>query len=79
MQNGWQDIATAPQDGSDILISGWTFGRIGRYQAVAAWLPADECLLEFSSIAGPKTWCADEQGNPFVNVTHWMPLPENPK
>lgn len=62
----WQDIKTAPKDGTAILlgITGYKTNM-----AVAEWEPESK----FS--AGGWLYSDDEF---FVNPTHWMPLPKHP-
>ncbi len=65
----WQPIATAPKDGTVILIYGdeamttayWRHIQMGRDGYWALWC------------AG--SYAEDDE----VNATHWMPLPEPPK
>jgi len=66
---GWQDISSAPMDGTEILVFVPDDG-----QGVAFW------IVEARS---PRTgWCAgtDESGPLFLQTepTHWMPLPAPP-
>ena len=70
----WKDIATAPKDGTSILLFGLptktgetTFSRPVRLTGY--WDEID------------SSWCsttADWTG-PFVDATHWQPLPAPPK
>ena len=74
----WQEIETAPKDGTTILIVGkpdnlvvngdtlTSFKQSAIY--TAAW---DEIDAAFCLSGG--SWLG-----PFVDPTHWMPLPEPP-
>lgn len=71
--NEWQDIASAPKDGTEILC--WFGPRIGVKSA--SWT---ECASGF------EIWCVDDNkfdpypvrgyNDPFP--THWLPLPPPP-
>jgi Protein of unknown function (DUF551) len=71
----WQPIETAPKDGTSILvygrpndIDGLVYFR-GPSTHSAAW---DEIDDAFCLTGG--TWTG-----PFIEPTHWMPLPEPPQ
>ena len=77
----WQDIKTAPKDGSWFMIGRAGEGpesyEIGRYSPfiVYDYIEQPEGLYRKE----PKTlleWCGF---NNFHRATHWMPLPEPPK
>ncbi len=59
----WQDIATAPKDGTEVLI--WD----GCGVRVATYMHDDEKT-------GEPVWFPE--GLPFVRASHWMPLPPPP-
>ena len=60
---GWQPIETAPRDGSSII---------------ACTNEYDEPLiLRWFMVNGHETW-RDWDADGYINVTHWMPLPEPP-
>lgn len=66
--SGWQDIATAPRDGTRILAYNPV---IGVYNT--AWNQTRDCTEEgfycgFTKYVG--VW--------YCSPTHWMPLPEKP-
>jgi hypothetical protein len=62
---GWQDIATAPKDGSHVLLF-WQ--EVSRWPVVGWWFaPWDQWR------AG-NYYCGKTMGKP----THWMPLPAPP-
>ena len=80
----WQPIETAPRDGTHILVAkfdnGMGFGHSGPlnehgfrdiqpWQDVAHWF--DDGF--YSSVYGV------DQAEPFIDCTHWMPLPTPPK
>jgi len=61
----WQDIETAPKDGTEILawIPSWYQGKGGRCFAVwfeEKWMPSDKHMRE-------------------IHPSHWMIGPEGPK
>jgi hypothetical protein len=74
----WQDISTAPKDGS------WIIATDGDKVMPLAWTPGDP-----DSPDEYVGWChgAIEWGGTlydgfneaFITPTHWMPLPEPPK
>jgi hypothetical protein len=72
--NDWQPIATAPKDGSDILL----FNGSSQRMQVCSWGYDDLFKSE------PKEWIFGEsQGehneySVFDNPSHWMPLPPPP-
>ncbi len=58
----WQDIATAPRDGTEILV--WT----GISRRIVTYIHDDE--------DGQPLWFPD--GLPFVRALCWQPLPAPP-
>lgn len=68
----WQDIETAPKDGTWIL--GWplwsTEDREGKYHKRSG---------EIKYVEGAGYWFTMQQTMPAWSPTHWMPLPEPPK
>ena len=79
--SGWQDIATAPRDGSMFLCWSSAVRFVEQDDGVADGYDASEC--DFC------VWKDSEHGGYFdalsspradiEQVTHWMPLPEPPK
>ena len=67
--SGWQDIATAPRDGTQILLY-----AAGGQQGVGEW-------REVCKRSGG--WLTGDHGSALIFLTevatHWMPLPEPPK
>lgn len=68
----WQDIATAPRDGTLMLIASVDGIIIGE------WHPEKGCFVDSQELApfwypGIKT---DEA--PWATAKQWMPLPHNP-
>ncbi len=71
MTGEWQDIATAPKDGTEILV--WD----GGFQYVA-WIGDTH-----AAPSGDKDWVFGAPGGdydefPIVEPTHWTPLPPPP-
>lgn len=65
--SGWQPIATAPTDGTQIL--GY---RLGRY-AEACRVQRDDCeMWQFGRVSG------NVKLYPECKPTHWQPLPKPP-
>jgi hypothetical protein len=63
----WQDISTAPRDGTDVLIG------LGDTIAIGFYCPENDPRLPPGWIwAGEDLWFRCEP-------THWMPLPAPPK
>jgi hypothetical protein len=60
----WRDIASAPKDDTEILVTGWIYNdpKQGRWQQVASW--------------NGETWATEQA--PLHFPTHWMPLPAAP-
>lgn len=78
-REGWQTIETAPKDGTHILVADFTkgstgFGHCGEsrvhqyFMDVAHWF--DDGFYASSYGGG--------QSEPFLRLTHWMPLPNPP-
>ena len=72
MADGWQDISTAPKDGTPVLLySPEAAGKgrwVGRYNSAPNW----HCVK-----IGDKEMPPPKPNNPGT-PTHWMPLPEPP-
>ena len=71
---GWQPIATAPRDGTTILVYGQPtstemvrFKRPGIHSAAWDTIDGAFCLTG-------GTW-----EGPFIEPTHWLPLPSAPE
>lgn len=62
----WQDISTAPKDGTFILLYSPGDGRadLGVWQDTVSW---GEC------------WTDDDMFCNLLNPTHWIPLPPIPE
>lgn len=78
--SAWQDIGTAPKDGSEILVA----DSYGVHKV--AWLDNASRPSRGKSRKLDFAWCVpgswqDEQGGFYTidNPTHWMPLPEPPE
>ncbi len=74
----WQDISTAPKDGT-ILVFGkpcdLVIGNVVmvKFKNPAAYTAAWDELDEAFCVSG-GSWLG-----PFIEPTHWMPLPDPPK
>jgi hypothetical protein len=71
MSDDWQDISTAPKDGTEVLIyqAGQHFGydyAIGKFSA--RWDGDQE-----------GGWCNRNSASRYNTPTHWMPLPSPPR
>ncbi len=69
MVGGWQDIATAPKDGTRFVAVGQNYGLDSEKQhtCIAQWLAG--CWVEVSDWNGASK---------LKYLTHWMPLPPLP-
>ena len=69
-ETGWRDIASAPKDGSFILLIGGVYGGL---PFVGRWL-----ITEFCPAGMP--WVSCTTGSRLYEhvPTHWMPLPDSP-
>jgi hypothetical protein len=72
---GWQDIASAPRDGTEVLISGPTHPVSTAFWSDSIW----------ASVNNPTPnqgggWIQEEhRSDTYVfTPTHWMPLPASP-
>lgn len=67
----WQPIATAPRDGTNILIR---FGRDGVSQA--KYVPGTPHPWKFIDTNDGITWLVNHAVDSEYGPTHWMPLPD---
>lgn len=83
---GWRDIASAPRDGTHILVTEAHLGGLGACGPLNEHGfrdPADWCDVVhwFDDPAEPgfysTSWGGDQE-HPFAGLTHWMPLPPPP-
>lgn len=67
-RTGWQDIATAPTDGPEVLLGWFAYDESGMCR-VGFWHPRE------------NAWCDTHQvlHNQWSFPTHWMPLPLPPE
>jgi hypothetical protein len=73
--NGWQPIASAPRDGTDILVATY---RGSVYQMF--WGIPFMSFREGNTSDEYKRWVTTIGHNPVIDMTtHWMPLPLAPK
>lgn len=70
----WQPIETAPKDGTEVLL----FTAIPPTGLLA--YPEPQIVSGYFDVVDDE-WCATVANvfGPFVEPTHWMPLPEAPK
>lgn len=68
LMNTWQDIATAPKDGTSIL----GFCEGAKIPAVMHW-----SIDRWTDLSGDVDDVDDPQ-YAFYDATHWMPLPKGP-
>lgn len=68
----WQDISTAPKDGTEILL----FGHRGDQIDIGSWCGCGHYRHKTKARAAyfEKAWGSG--GSMFVGVTDWQPLPE---
>lgn len=73
MASHWQPIATAPKDGTRVLLAepGYLTGMPVHNLVTGWWCPSAH-YFEGGS------WCDDRHISENVLATHWMPLPEPP-
>ena len=68
--HGWQPMATAPKDGTDVLV-------YSDCVTIANWIAKDGFWSDFTISDG---YTADDQHCPCEPApTHWMPLPPPPE
>jgi hypothetical protein len=70
---GWQPISTATKSGKQVLLYGNMkpfpgVGFAGPFHCTGYWDEIDQAWC-----ATTATWCG-----PFLEPTHWMPLPRPP-
>lgn len=68
----WQEIDTAPKNGSRVILYMEEHSDEGDPRQVACWLPSTDAF----AWAG-DAWYTDT-GEAWTAPTHWMPLPEPP-
>lgn len=67
--DGWQDIETAPKDGSEVWVSGPMFNDFSRGRYVSA------------AVYSAGAWREDDESSPLYTPTHWQakqPAPAPP-
>lgn len=77
----WQQIETAPKDGTFILACGPEYDLDPRRPAEnpSRYHPMTVAYTEYHPNAGgPKAW-RDHNGHKWQHFTHWMPLPLDPR
>lgn len=67
MNNEWQPIATAPTDGTKVLVYSDTWDEVGC------------AYCSYSNSKLPPMWYWDHDDlEEVIHVTHWMPKPDKP-
>ena len=78
MMNEWQDIDTAPMDGTHVLVA---FGPYDQWTTFAQKPPTVAHWFDPPVVGVEGGWYLSV--SPFeqdsIMPTHWMPLPEPPK
>ena len=69
----WQPIATAPKDGTDLLLAEYGENGYGEID-VGSWGLIEKSDLDGSDVIG---WLSNY--GRVNEPTHWLPLPENPE
>ena len=76
-EDGWQDIATAPRDGTEfqaVYDGDFSSPEDGVY-----WQEENRyCMLGPRAGSFPPGWSSAEVGLPVDPPTHWRPLPTPP-
>lgn len=76
--NDWKDAATAPQDGSVVMVCTFTGPDDDWSAPWNKWAaPQSASFCEFHPNAPGKRRWRDKNGKP-VYFTHWQPLPPTP-
>jgi hypothetical protein len=85
---GWQPIATAPRDGTWLLIAGgepgygWDESEFVPPAVVACWGAEEQVAINDEHSPGADAWRFAVYDSGYYglweNPTHWMPLPEPP-
>lgn len=71
----WQSIETAPKDGSSILV----YGLPERHPKLESWFNQSVPIVaHWDSIDEAFCISGGDWLGPFIDPTHWMPLPEPP-
>ena len=79
----WQPIATAPEDGTVVLLfsprngagSGSWYSR-----TFQRWEGVDDTTQKLVRVNDPSKWhSTSEEGSDMGRPTHWMPLPPSPR
>lgn len=75
----WQDISTAPRDGTSILVYGKTEKTFAGEPYMGVRF-CNDCGSWLEPNVGGRD-CEDwlDGSVPYGELTHWMPLPEPPK
>lgn len=60
----WRPIATAPKDGTAVIVCGATWGGYEAFYKDGEWWTMDQGTMTVTEL--------------ITSPTHWMPLPEPP-
>ncbi len=87
-RDGWLDIASAPKDGTEIILASPKGGSPGYWVHVGWWNEGDSFPWRFiDTFSMDPTGCCDDEeiervpvnGFKVDAVTHWQPLPAAPR
>lgn len=72
----WQPIETAPKDGTPILV----FGKPQKHPNLESWYDGSAIFTaEWDAIDESFCILGGDWLGPFIDPSHWMPLPAPPK
>lgn len=89
VEQGWQPIATAPRDGTEVLtlldVGGVHVVHIAWYRSSEEWQASGQYCGGWESLAEFEGWWSYTEGavsqsklERHCAPTHWRPLPEGP-
>lgn len=74
----WQDIKTAPKDGTEVLLLVKIRAGIPRRQLVGHYIPGGHCIEDHPPIDSGWYFWNGAMFDKASDPTHWMPLPDLP-